>query len=123
MLPSDSPAQTINLECASELTRGVLARLPAAERQRSGLRHRQRRQSLATAVFATFGLVACLGPETSNLATRALAWLIATGAAWHAVVRTMLDGLAFLPPLSALFLLVAAMLLWQRLIHLEHRQL
>lgn len=98
-----------------DLAGRVRRRLAAADRERKHMRARQRRLSLAIAVLASLGLLLSLDPATSNLATQTLTWLLAAAAAWQATMRALLDGLAFVPPLSALCMVVAAVALWRRL--------
>jgi hypothetical protein len=94
----------------------VLARLPAAEKERAELRLRQRRQRLAAGVAATLLLAACLGAQASDLATRSLAWIYAAAVVWKGLVQAALGGLALLPVISATCLLGIAIVLWQRIL-------
>jgi hypothetical protein len=107
----------------SALTANVLARLPAAERQRAALRLRQRRERLAGAVAATLLLAACLGAQASDVATRTLAWVYAAAVAWKGLVEAALGGLAVLPVVSACCLLGIAVVLWQGVLSVGPRSL
>jgi hypothetical protein len=102
---------------------GVLARLPEADRQRTRARRRQIHQRLGATGVATVLLLTCLGPQSSNIATRALAWLLGAGAAWHDLVAILLGGVIVLPALSALSLVAVSLVLWQQFLHVQGRHL
>lgn len=116
-----SPDPFYRSEGLSPRTLRVLASLPAADERRFAQRRRQQRQRLAALWVGTLMLVACLGPETSDLATRALAWLYAADVAWKGLVVAALGQMILLPALSALFLLGLSTLLWYRLLSVQHR--
>lgn len=107
----------------SPLTRQVLAALPRAEQSRQRLRRRRRWQQAVAALAGSLGLLACLGSQTSSLVLNALAWMVAASFAWHGLVHAMLNGLAFVAPLSAASMLLVVVLLWQRLIVSQGRGL
>jgi hypothetical protein len=99
----------------------VLARLPSADQEREATRHRQVCQRLGTLALVTLLLVACVGPLTSNVSTRALAWVVAAAEAWRVLVTILLGGLPLIPVLSCLSLLAVSFVLWQRVIAFEQR--
>jgi hypothetical protein len=74
-------------------------------------------------LLATALLLACLGPQTSNLATHSLAWLLAAADAWQALVRVVLGGAIVLPLLSTFCLVGLSLLLWQQVLQLRKRGL
>ncbi len=121
-LPDTSPEDRPE-EAGPSLVTGVLARLPAADRQRAVSRRQHLQLRLGAVVLATLLLLACLGPQASNLATRTLAWLLAAGAAWQALVRVMLGGELLLPLLSTLCLVALSLVLWQEFLHVRSRGL
>ncbi len=110
-------------QSAPSLVAGVLARLPAADRQRTRARRRQARQRIGAALLAAALLLACLGPQTSNAATHSLAWLLAAGDAWQALVRVLLGGASLLPLLSTLCLVGLSLVLWQQFLQVRKRGL
>lgn len=101
---------------APSLAERVLARLPEADQVRQQRRRNEYWQHIAALVLVSLGMIVCVGPETSNLATHMLAWSLAGSIAWSAIVRTLLHDLDPLPALSAVCLVALAILLWQRLI-------
>jgi len=107
----------------SSLTASVLARLPAAERERSALRRQQNRERTAGVVAAALLLCASLGFQGSDLATRALAWIYAAAVVWKGLVEAALGGLVVLPVLSACCLLGISIVLWQRVLAVGRRSL
>ena len=121
--PSAGPAPCDALAPSPSVITRVLASLPAADQQRSGLRRRRQRQTVGAVLLGTLILMACIGPETSNLATRSLAWLYAADVAWKGLVSALLGGFMLLPAASALCLLGVSFLLWHRLLYGEGRGL
>jgi len=101
----------------------VLARLPAAERERVVLRSRARRERIAGVAAAALLFGACLGFQGSDLATRALAWVYEATVAWKGLVEAALGGLVVLPVLSACCLLGISLVLWQRVLAAGRRSL
>lgn len=99
----------------------VLARLPGADEERAASRHRQFSQRLGALALVTLLLLACIGPQTSNLSTRALAWLLAAAETWRVLVAVLLGGVVFVPVLSCVCLLAVSFVLWQRVIGFEQR--
>jgi hypothetical protein len=106
---------------APSVVLGVLARLLGADRQRAIERRRQLRERLGAIALVALLSVACLGPQTSDLATRTFAWLLAAAAAWRVLVTILLGGLVLVPVASAACLLAVSFVVWQRLIELERR--
>jgi hypothetical protein len=100
----------------SAIVMGVLSRLPDADRSRLAARRRALLQRLGALGAATLVLIACLGPQTSNAATRGLAWLIGAAEAWRTLVAVLIGGLTVVPLFSALCLLALSVVLWQRLL-------
>lgn len=99
----------------------VLARLPEADRQRDWMRRRQRRQRLIAVALASLMLVAFAGPQASDSATRALAWLYAADVAWRGLVLASLGSVSILPAASAACLLGLSVALWYRLLSGQRR--
>jgi hypothetical protein len=108
---------------SASLTARVLARLPAAEQQRMRLRRRQRLQRVAAVLAASGILVACLGFQGSDAATRTLAWLYAAAVAWNGLVSAAIGSIAVLPTASAACLLGVSVLLWGRFLDAGRRGL
>jgi|SRR6478672_3773199 len=106
----------------SPIARAVMARLPQADRERLSARRRALCQRLGGLAAAALVLFACIGPLTSNAATRSLTLFIAALEAWRALVSVLLGGLLVVPVLSALCMFGLSILLWQRLIASQGRQ-
>jgi hypothetical protein len=99
----------------------VLARLPDADRQRAETRRRQLGQRLGVLVLVTCLFIACLGPQASNLATRALVWLLAAAETWRVLVSVAIGGVGLIPLLSCLCLLALSIFLWQQVMSFDQR--
>ncbi|HTE84438.1 MAG TPA: hypothetical protein VK821_06880 [Dehalococcoidia bacterium] len=106
---------------APSVVDAVLARLPLADRERASARHRQIRERLGAFALVTLLLLACIGPQASNVATRTFAWLLAAAETWRVLVSILLGGLVLVPVLSAICLLAVSFVLWQRVIGFEQR--
>lgn len=120
-----APEEARDLErmATPSVVAAVLSRLPDADRARASARRRQLQQRLGALTLSTILLLACLGPQASNLATRALVWVLAADVAWRVLVSILLGGLSVLPALSAVCLVAVSLLLWQQFIRMERHGL
>jgi hypothetical protein len=105
------------------LVEDVLARLPSADHERARARRQQLTERLAAIAVVTLLLIACVGPQASNLATRTFAWLLAAAETWKVLVSVALGGLMLVPVISSICMVTVSVLLWQRLIRFEQRGL